>query len=290
MIQEHNIHPGLMAKINGQLLGDIFYLDGDAGDDNATGEDQTTGLKSLKTAVGKLVDGHQDYILAFGAETAVASVEIAESDAHIIGIGGGGAGNLFNRGYQYTCIATDDTLQTTTAADGAEIAGISFIQHATSHILIDDAGAEGVWFHHNTTLGGAAITAILLDLEGARWVLNDNYFFVCKLAIDTIGKETIIKDNFFQSVDAAALGVNLGANTADRCVVDHNIFNLSGGTGDKGIVIVSGADQASITRNRFHVTCADNIDDSGTGTFLSGNYEGAITGTSTSSLELAIAD
>ena len=113
---------------------------------------------------------------------------------------------------------------------------------------------------------------------------------VCKLAIDTIGKETVIMDNIFQSVDTAAIAINLSANTADRVIIHANKFNLSGGTGDNGITVITGADQVQITDNGFHVTCADNIDDSGTGTLIQGNYEGAITGTSTSSLQLATAD
>lgn len=290
MIKLKNLDFGLRSMVRGMMLGDVFFLNGDLGDDNANGKDFGHAMRTLGQGVGKLIPGNHDYLLCCGAETLTTEVAISQADCHIIGIGNGGMDNVYARGFQATCAATVDTLQLAATADGVELAGFCFIQNATSHILIDDAGADNVLFHHNTTHGGAAITAILLDIEGAQWTINDNLFLVSKLAIDTVGADTVIQRNTFQSVDAAAKAINLSNATADRVIVQDNIFNLSGGTGDVGVTVITGANQCSVVNNLFHATCSDAINDSGTGTLIIGNQSAAITGTSGASLGLAIED
>lgn len=277
----------LKSLVLGLMLGDIFFVNGDTGDDNATGNEFQYALKTLAAAVLKGVTGHHDYILCCGAETGAGAISIAQADLHIIGVGNGGIENIYQRGFQYTCPATVDTLQPTAAADGLEIAGIQFVCSATDHILIDDAGADGIFFHHNTVKGSTtASDAIRLDLEGAQPVISDNNFYLCKLPIDVIGAYSVIARNYMQDVDQAAIGVNV--NTGDYGIIDHNIFNFSGTTGDTGVKIAAGANYWTVSFNFFHTGLNANISDAGTGTFLVGNQEGAITGTSGASLGLAV--
>lgn len=282
MIKLRNVDSSLKSLIQGLLIGDVFYVDGDRGSDNARGDDLAHAMKTLGAAVRKASSGNHDYILGVGAETLAAAVSIAHADLHIIGIGDGGVKNEINRGWQLTCAATVDTLQPTTAADGMEIAGIQFVCNATDHILIDDAGAEGVFFHDCTVIGSTtASDAVRLDIEGPRWVINDNIFLLCKLPVDLANKECVVKRNIFQDVDTAAIGVKVSNAAGDRCIIgggpgDGNVFNLSGGTGDTGVYIITGANQCIVTYNLFHATLADNINDSGTGTLKAPNFEATL--------------
>jgi len=285
-----SLDASLKALVLGMVIGDVFYLDGTRGDDNAPGDEAGKALRTLVGAATKPVSGNHDYILAFGVETALAAVSFTQANLHLIGIGNGGAGNVFGRGFQYTRAATVDGIQLSTAADRMEIAGISFIESATDGILLDDAGAIECWFHDNTVYGsGTASDAVRLDLEGARWTVSDNHFYLCKLAIDIAGAECVITGNHIQDVDTAAKGVVIGA-TAHRCKINKNVFNLSGGTGDVGITIASSADNCEILDNVFDDGISDPISDSGTDSMIAGNTQVGITGTSGASLALAVND
>jgi hypothetical protein len=290
MIKSRNLSPELNALISGMMIGDIFFVNGDTGNDAANGADFDHALKTLGAAIKRPVAGHHDYILGFGAETLTGSIAISQDDVHIIGIGNGGANNTFGRGWQITRAVTVDGIQPAATADRLEIAGICFLEPATDAILIDDAGAVNCFFHHNTVYGSTtASDAIRLDLEGARWVVSDNAFFLCKLAIDVAGAECVIERNYIQDVDEAAKGIVIGA-TAHRCIVKDNIINLSGGTGDVGITLASSADNCLVMGNAFDDGVSDAINDSGTATMLAGNITAAIAGADGASIIQAIDD
>ena len=286
MIGMRNLEPNLASLVSGLMVGNVYYV-GTNGNDFQSGKDFKNRLKSIYAASLKLVTGNNDYILAFGSETGATSISISAANAHIIGASMP-VGDTMGRGYAYTCPATVDTIIPAATADYLEIANIKFICNATDHILIDDAGCDDAFFHHNTVYGSTtASDAIRLDLEGARWTVADNTFILCKLAIDVAGAACDIRRNLIHDVDIAAKGVVFGATAHYGTCID-NLFNLSGGTGDVGITIAASADNIFMIGNHFHTTCNDNISDSGTGTFMSYNFEGAITGTSTSSLPLAV--
>lgn len=288
MIKMYNLDPAVQQMVRGLMLGDVFFVNGSAGDDHATGVDQDHAVKTLAQGVAKGVTGHHDYILGFGSETLLAAIAVAVADLHIIGIGNGGAANEFQRGWQLTRAVTVDGFQPTADADRLEIAGISFIEPATDAILIDDAGLEGGFFHHNTIIGSTtASDAIRLDLEGPRWTINDNIFVLCKLAIDVVGKECVIRRNEIQDVDTGAKGVVIGA-AAHRCIVAGNDFNLSGGTGDIGITVTAGAVNCQLKNNTFDDGISDPILDGGTGTHMVGNVQSGLAGTSGASLPLSV--
>jgi hypothetical protein len=288
MIKLSNLDPNLRAIVSGLLIGDVFFLDGTLGDDRANAKDQDHAVKTLNQAVKKTVSGHHDYILAFGAETATAICTITQKHLHIVGIGNGGPMNDGARGYTLTSVATVDTLEPSSAADYLEIAGINFICSATDHILVDDGGLTGGFFHHNTVHGSTtASDAIRLDIEGDKWTISDNIFWQCKLAIDLAAADCVVARNIITDQDQAAKGLVIGAS-AHRTLCIGNIFNLSGGTGDVGVTIASSADYCVLKDNYFNASCADAISDSGTSTMLVANFSAAITGTSGASLVLAI--
>jgi len=291
MIKFRNIDATLKSLILGMALGDIWFLNGDLGDNNSNGEDFGHAFRTLNHAARKLVSGHHDYILCCGAETGTAELALTLPDAHIIGVGNGGVENVAYRGFQYTCPATVDTISLSAAADGVEIAGIHFICSATDHILVDDAGADNFFFHHNNVLGsGTASDAVRLDLEGSYATIADNLFYLCKLAIDigTAGHYDQVLRNTIQDVDVAAIGINVAVG--DYGVIANNFLNLSGTTGDTGVKIAAGANYWIVAFNLFHSGLSDNISDAGTGTFKVGNAEGAITGTTATSILLATED
>jgi hypothetical protein len=288
MIKSRNLAPELKALVNGLMVGNVYYV-GTNGDNMASGDDYKYRLKNLYYASPRLVSGNNDYVLCFGSETGPGAVEISAANAHIIGCSMP-IGDVMGRGYVYTCPVTVDTLQPTTAADYLEIANIKFICSATDHILIDDAGCDDAYFHHNTVYGSTtASDAIRLDIEGARWTINDNYFVLCKLAIDIAGAACVICRNSIHDVDTAAKGIVIGAN-AHYCIVADNIVNLSGGTGDVGITIASSADNTALIRNMFPTQCSDNIADSGTATMMISNMEANITGATGASIQLYVVD
>jgi hypothetical protein len=288
-IKMSSLTQSLQNMILGQKLGNVFYVDGTGGDDNNTGADWDHAMASLLQTEKKMQNANHDYILAAGAETATAALALTKSDSHIIGIGANGP---LARGFRYTRVATVDGIQLSTAADRVEIAGIQFTEPATDAILVDDAGATDFWFHDCTVLGSTtASDAIRLDLEGARAVVTDNIFLLCKLAIDLVGAESVAQRNYIQDVDTAAKGIVVGA-TAHRSIIggfglqDGNIINLSGTTGDVGITITSSADNCLVGHNQIDDGCSDAIADSGTATMLIGNITGGITGTSGASCQL----
>ena len=286
MIQAKNLDPSLAALVNGLMVGNVFYV-GTNGDDSASGKSFKSRMRSVKRAAGRLVSANNDYILCFGSETGTGSINISAANAHIIGCSLP-ISDTMGRGYAYTCPATVDTIIPTTAADYLEIANIKFICNATDHILIDDAGCDDAFFHHNTVYGSTtASDAIRLDIEGARWSICDNTFILCKLAIDLAGAACEVRRNHIHDVDTGAKGIVFGA-TAHYCTCIDNIFNLSGGTGDVGITIAASADNIAMIGNHFHASCSDNISDGGTATMMSNNLEAAITGTSGASLPLAV--
>jgi hypothetical protein len=286
MIAARNLNPNLKALVNGLMVGNVYYV-GTNGDNMASGAEYKRRLKNLYYASPRLVSGNNDYVLCFGSETGPGSVEISAANAHVIGCSMG-IGDTMGRGYAYTCPATADTLQPTVAADYLEIANIKFICSATDHILIDDAGCDDAFFHHNTVYGSTtASDAVRLDIEGARWTINDNIFQLCKLAIDLAGPSCVVRRNSIHDVDTAAKGVVIGA-AAHYCIVTHNTFNLTGTTGDVALTIAASADNTELNNNLFSALTSDMISDSGTATVMHHNYSTAITGTSGASLQLVV--
>jgi hypothetical protein len=268
------------------MVGNVYYV-GVNGDDSASGKDFKTRMKSIARAAGRLVTAQNDYILCFGSETGAGSITVSAANAHIIGASmpiGGTQDGAIGRGYAYTCPATVDTIITGAAAHYLEIANIRWICHATDHILIDNDAATDGWFHHNTVYGSTtASDAIRLDLEGARWTVTDNIFVLCKLAIDVAGAACVIRRNSIHDVDTGAKGLVIGAN-AHYCIVTHNTFNLTGGTGDVAVTIASSADNTELNNNLFSASTSDPISDSGTATVMHLNYSTAIDGTSGASV------
>jgi hypothetical protein len=286
MIKMKNLAPDARALVQGLMVGNVFYV-GVNGDDNAGGDKFESRLKTVGAASKKLVTLNNDYVLCFGSGTETTSVTVSAANAHIIGASMPISDSM-GRGYAWTCPATVDTIITGAAAHYLEVANIRFVCNATDHILIDNDAATDGFFHHNTVYGSTtASDAIRLDLEGARWTINDNSFVLCKLAIDVAGAACVICRNSIHDVDVAAKGIVIGAN-AHYCIVTDNIVNLSGGTGDVGITIASSADNTALINNMFPTGCSDNIADSGTATMMIDNKEAAITGTSTSSLQLFV--
>lgn len=281
-----SVNKDLLGIMSGLMLGNVYFLDGSRGNDGARGDDFSHALKTLGRGVGMLQSGNHDYLLCYGAETATAAVAISQANCHIIGIGGGGLGNDINRGFVYNRVATVDGLQTTVAADYAEIAGICFVEPATDGLLVDDDGADGVFFHHNTIYGSTtASVAIRLDIEGPNWVMNDNIFLLCKLPIDTAAAANVIRRNRMTDIAAAAKGIVIGA-AGHYSIIEENIINMVVGGTEVGITITSSADSCIISKN--FINCNDPISDSGTSTGIWGNYTPALTGTSGASLQLCV--
>ena len=210
-IKMRNLNSDVTSLLRGMMIGDVWYVDGDKGDDYASGADLKNALRTLLTAVTKPVSGNHDYILCVGAETATASVAITQDDLHIIGIGNGGMANTWNRGFQYTALTAIDAIQPAATADGLEMAGIKVFTSQTS-IFCDDAGADGMFFHDMTfTPPGDTTTdasGICFDMEGKYLTISDCIFRGIKLAIDLAGTGNIIERCYFQSNVAAAKAVN----------------------------------------------------------------------------------
>lgn len=290
MIKLKNLGTDLRALVMGQMIGDVWFVDGDAGDDGAVGEGFDTSLKTLASAVTKPVTGHHDYILCFGAETATISVSISQADVHIIGIGNGGMDNVFHRGFQYSRVATADGFIPATTADGLEIAGIRFTEPATDAILIDDAGATGCFFHHNTVIGytGSASIAIRLDIEGTDWTISDNLFLDCQFPIDVANARPCIERNIIHCNIASGIGIKMSHTNAHNYLIRDNIVNVMQGTTDTGVETATGADYGWIVGNMFNSACNDDIDSDGTGSLIVNNMDNSIAGTTAASIQRAV--
>ena len=286
MIKMKNLAPDTRALVQGLMVGNVFYV-GYGGDDAAGGDKFESRLKTVGAASKKLVTTNNDYVLCFGSGTETTSVTVSAANAHIIGASMPISDSM-GRGYAWTCPATVDTIITGASAHYLEVANIRFVCHATDHILIDNDAATDGWFHHNTVYGSTtASDAIRLDLEGARWTITDNFFVLCKLAVNVAGAACVICRNSIQDVDQAAKGIVIGAD-AHYCIVTHNIINLTGGQGDVGVTIASSADCTALNNNLFAAECSDPIADSGTTTVMHLNYTEAIDGATGASLPKVI--
>jgi nitrous oxidase accessory protein NosD len=154
-----------------------------------------------------------------------------------------------------------------------EVTGFRFNCNATDHLILDDAGVDGGFFHHNTVYGSTtASVAIRLDLEGANWTVNDNHFILCKLPIDTAAAFQVIRRNYMTDVAASAKGVVIGA-ASHYSIVEGNIINMIVGTGEVGVTIASSADSCIVANNI--IGAGDPISDSGTSTLLVDNFTNA---------------
>ena len=287
-IKLNSLDPSLKALVMGMQIGDVWFVDGTAGDDNASGADQDHAIKGLAQGLLKTVSGHNDYLLCYGTLAPAAALAIPNSHVHMIGIGGGGMLSRNGRGAVVTCPATVDTIIPATTADHLEIAGFLFNSNATDGILIDDAGASYAFFHHNTVMGSTtASIAIRLDIEGDGWAIEDNIFTLCKLPIDLAGPNCTVARNKIIGVPASSLGIVIGASAHYCEVVDNDII-LINGTTDIGLTIASSADYTLVKRNNFSSEGSDNISDGGTSTQFFNNLEAGLTGTSGSSLGLVV--
>ena len=289
-IKLNSLDPSLKSLVMGMQIGDVWFVNGTSGDDNATGVDQDHAIKGLAQGLLKAVSGHNDYLLCYGTLAPAAALAIPDSHVHMIGIGGGGMLNEAARGAIVTCPATVDTIQPAATADYLEIAGFLFNSNATDGILIDDAGASGAFFHHNTVMGSTtASIAIRLDIEGDAWTINDNIFTLCKLPINLAGPNCVVKRNRLVCVPVSSLGIVIGAS-AHYCIIEGNDIILINGTTDVGITIAASADYTVVKNNNFSSEGSDNISDAGTSTQFFNNLEAGLTGTSGSSLGLVVED
>jgi len=289
MIKMRNLHSEVKNLVYGMMLGDVVFVNGDLGDDTATGESYEYAKKSLAGAVQNVVSGHHDYILCVGAETGAAAVAITQADLHIIGVGNGGMMNAWNRGYQYTCPAAD-ALQPSTAADGLELAGIKFFT-AAGQLVVDDAGADGMFFHHNTFTTAADTTTdntdVTLDIEGKYFVCADSIFLRQKLAIDTAGTGAIIERCLFEADDAGSKAVNAAGL---QTIVRDCIFNLSSSSAAVAITYAAASDAGAIINCRFDATINDAISNAGANVLIIDCYSDTITSNTTSVTYTAIND
>lgn len=279
MIKKRNLAPDVLSLLYGMMIGDVWFVDGDAGNNGASGKDLENAKRTLVGAVANLVSGHHDHILCVGAETGAAAVAISAADAHIIGIGNGGGRNSWNRGFQYTCPAAD-AFQPTTAADGLELAGIKFF--TAGQEVIDDAGADGMFFHDLTftTTGDTTTenTVICMDIDGKYFTLADSLFIDQDLSVNLAGTGSIVERCIFQSATATAKGVvSAGLHT----IVRGCQFNLSHASA-VGITYSAAADQGSIIDCWFDGTNTARITNAGANVLITGCFSDTITATTTS--------
>jgi len=289
-IKMRNLNSDVTSLLRGMMIGDVWYVDGDKGDDYASGADLKNALRTLLTAVTKPVSGNHDYILCVGAETATASVAITQDDLHIIGIGNGGMANTWNRGFQYTALTAIDAIQPAATADGLEMAGIKVFTSQTS-IFCDDAGADGMFFHDMTfTPPGDTTTdatGIVFDLEGKYPVVSDSLFIGLAAAINAAGYGGVVERCVFQSDSSAAAAITLAA-ASDNFIVKDCAFNLSHASGI-AITVAATGDDGFVLNSYFDGTMTVPISAASAADILiAGCYNDVITTLTTSTVFTAI--
>ena len=284
MIKKKNLAPDVNALLLGMMVGNIYFVNGTAGDDSATGLSFKEGNRSVAAAVKKCVTNNHDYVICFGSLTQTVAISTALNYLHLIA--GGPMLASAGRGFAFTGMAT--TANITSTGTFFELAGFQHIGPATDAVSVSTTGANA-FIHHNSFHGSTtASDAKRISSTGSYATIANNKFHLCKLPIDVAGVESVIEYNYMDDVDTGAIGVNLSVNTADRCIVRGNTFNFSGGTGDVGLNIVSGANQCLVERNFFNAALSNPIADAGTGTMFVYNFSTSIAGATGASLPLAI--
>ena len=276
------------ALMSGLLVGDLIFVNGDSGDDNANGLDWGHALKTLDAANKKTVAGRNDYILGAGAITLTAAVAFATTRVHLIGVGTNDRGSNY-RGLQLSAGALNPvlTLAASDAALGMEIANVRLASTVatTSQMLIDDLGSAGVYIHDCTFINGSNATAISADIESADWTFRRCNFLLCAKALDFAQARAVVEGCLIQSAHTSAIGVRLSHLNAKYAQILNNFFNLSGGTTDHGLEAVSNATLGTVVGNRFNASCADPIEiTTSTGWLNADNFVSTLAAATTSDL------
>ncbi len=270
------------ALFSGLLIGNIYFVDGEYGDNNANGLDWGHALRDLTTAHQRCTAHRHDYILAANDVTQSAQIVWAKARVHVIGASFQDKGALGGRGCKITTAylgANHCTLAASDGAEGMEFAGLHFYTSSasTSEIQVDDLGSSDVYFHDCTFshAGESATPPICLDIETADWTIRRCNFINVEKAIDSAARIFVL-ENYFQSVGTSALGVNLSNTAADASIIAGNVFCLSGGTTDKGIVLAANVISCSVVNNWFYSTVSDPITPTTAGNLIGGNFLAAL--------------
>jgi hypothetical protein len=251
------------ALMSGLLVGDLVFVNGDSGDDNANGLDWGHALKGLDAAAKKTANGRHDYILAAGAMTLTAAIAFATTRLHLIGVGMQDPGSTY-RGLQITTPALNPalTVAASSGALGMEIANIRIASSVatTSQMLIDDLGSAGVYVHDCTFVNGSDATAITADIESTDWTFKRCEFLLCAKALDFAQARARVEECLIQSAHTSAIGIHLSNANAKYAMILKNMFNLSGGTTDHGLLAVTNATLGTVVGNLFNTAVSDPIE------------------------------
>lgn len=253
------------ALFSGLLIGNIYFVDGEYGDNNANGLDWGHALRDLTTAHQRCVAHKHDYILAANDVTQSAQIVWATPRVHVIGASFMDRGALGGRGCKITTAylgANHCTLAASDGAEGMEFAGLHFYTSSasTSEIQVDDLGSSDVYIHDCTFshAGEAATPPICLDIETADWTIRRCMFLNVEKAIDSAAR-IFVFENFFSTAGTSAIGVNISNTAGDYSHIVDNKFNLGGGTTDKGIVLAANVINCTLHGNWFSNECSDPI-------------------------------
>lgn len=280
------------ALFSGLLIGNIYFVDGEYGDDNSNGLDWGHALRTLNTANTRTTSHKHDYILCANDITQSAQIAWNRTRVHVIGASFRDMGAWGGRGCKVTTAylgANHATLAASDGAEGMEFAGLHFYTSSasTSEIQVDDLGSSDVYIHDCTFshAGEAATPPICLDIETADWTIRRCAFINVEKAIDSAAR-IFIFENYFFTAGTSAKAINLTNTVADNSLIVGNICNLGGGTTDVAITLAANVIGCTVHGNWVSNECSDPIAiTTDTDQMVSGNFVDTLVSANTSTLK-----
>lgn len=235
-VQKFNVIEAL--EYRGLLLepmGNKFYVNGNTGSDGYTGKAKKNPMKTIKAALAKCVDYHNDYIIVLDHYQETFPISVDKASVHIIAMG------PYNVGQPMVYLAAASTPVFNIAADYVEIAGFEF-GSGGSNGAIEWTGSKGhglirgcVFGRMQTGQDGINVPSPFDAVEMTiRGCLFGSGLTRDGIRIDHNMTRGIIEDCYFRRV--TGVGINVPGQMANG-IIRRNKFALPANTTGAAITL-----------------------------------------------------
>ena len=217
-------------------MGKKFYVNGNTGSDGYSGENRKNPMKTIKAALAKCVDYHNDYIIVLDHYQETFPIVVDKASVHIIAMG------AYNVGLPMVWLtASLDTAIFEIEADYVEIAGFEFGAGA-AHGAIEFTAGKGYGLIRDCSFGfmqtGQDGIRVTSPYDATATTIRDcifgNNLTRDGIRIDHNMTRGIIEDCYFREV--TGVGINVPGQMAAG-IIRRNKFMLPSNTAGKAITL-----------------------------------------------------
>jgi len=258
-LRQGMMHDGLGLGLANLGAGKIFYVDGNAGNNNNSGVIPTEPWKTIKHALTKCVDYRNDYILVLDHYQETFPISVNKASVHIIAIAPYTVAPLMPMVY---LTASGDTTIFNIAADFVEIAGFEFGAGA-SHGGIEWTATKGYGWIHDCAFGrmqtGQDGIKVPAGFDAVEMVISDCIFGSGLtrhgIFIDHNMTRGLIQDNIFRAVTGAAINVDQMSNG----IIRRNRFMLPSDLTGGAITLAAAVAGVYVSENQANFGGTDSM-------------------------------